>query len=218
MLVGMAMLTSVAFGGTAQKSEWKPGVDVYPMWLHSDLTSLSGVNRAPEQKRFSAVWRVNGEFERASYGYIYGELDGHSRTSLDLLTKELFATVVNSMKDVSDEMRQDFDFTSFVPGAENNWKGIRARRISFRTNLDHKARHFEGLIMTDGKMRVWTFLVNYAADFAKGPAIAERLLGSIQIANRIEVGDAQDHYRAIAFPSGRIRRDVTGKYLTEPGG
>jgi len=215
LLVLGTCLATAAFG---QRAAWRPDVDVYPMWLHADLSTQSGVSKAPDQKHFNAVWRVNGEMGRATYSYIYGELDGKSRSNLDLLTKEMLATVVNNPANLINRKSNDFDFNRFVSGAENGWKSIRARRMSFDTNLENKPRHFEALILTDGRSRVWTFLVNYAAGFGDGEAVASRLLDSVRIMNKIDVGDENDHYRASIKPGGSIVREMTGKYTGDQGG
>lgn len=227
MFIGLAGLVSIGYAGAApvieppkvanssgqEHADWRPGFDAFPMWLHCDISTRGDMNKAPAQKHFNAVWRINGEFDRLSYGYVYGELDGHSRSNLDVLSKELMDNLVQSPSDILNRTQSDVDFNSFVPGSDNGWHSIPGRRVSFDTNLDNKPRHFEVLILTDGNSRVWTFAVNYSAGFSEGPAIAKRLLDSIQIMNKIDVGDASNHYRASISRGGRIRRDVSGSFL-----
>lgn len=211
MLAGFALLTTLA--GAQERADWRPAVDTYPMWLRCDMTTKSDDSASAPTKRFVAIHRINGDYDRLSFGYVYGELDSHSRSSLDVLTKEIMAGIGTDPKDVMHRESRDFDFTSFVPGSENGWTKLKARRIGFETNVGNKIRRYDALMIVDGQSRVWTFLTNYAVGYADGPAVADRLLNSIQIMNRIDVGDAQNHYRAAAFPSGKLRKDVTGSYV-----
>lgn len=191
---------------------WIEGKVFAPMWLTCDVTTKVDFSRAPDQRYYKAVYRVNGQQGTMGYGYIYGLLEDRARTSLDRLQSETMKAMFETMPNGSQVRTSDSEFTQFAAGAGNGWTSFKSRRIEVDNTVNGDLRHNRMLIVFDGYRRVWTFVTSYYDGDKAGEAASTRLLSSIRLMNRCDFVEGAREFHGTVDPKGRVKIDQKGDW------
>lgn len=209
MFASLAVLSAVVLRGAAIQG-WIERKVFAPMWLQCDVSLKHDFSRAPNQRYYKAVYRLNGQEGTMGYGYIYGLLEDRARTSLDRLQSEtmkaMFETTPGNVR------RSDEPFTQFVEGSSNGWTSFQSRRLEIDQTVNGDLRHHRIFIVFDGYRRVWTFVTSYYDGDKAGEAAATRLLGSIRLMNKVDFAEGTREFHGIAEPQGRVKIESKGDW------
>lgn len=191
---------------------------VLPMWVQADLPVGYLVQPMPKPKYFDRTYQLSASYGTMGIGFVYGQLAKNARSSLDVLQKN-FVAVFDSTTKREETRKEDFNFTAFVPGTENGWKEMKARRytVTFHPEKQEETNVVDVLMVLDGKRRVWSLSTRYYVNDPVGKKAAERVMDSLRIFNKISVGSGEDTFAASADPKGKFEVRAKGSYLSMLG-